>query len=152
MFTEFIKQKFLSKCEITDDCWIWKAGKMPQGYGSFSVNRKTYSAHRFSWRMFIGEVPPGLFVCHKRHCNNKACVNPNHLYLGTNRENQLDSVATGNFRNQNTNKTHCPCGHPLSGENLVIIKSTGSRSCRECRRLQNRNYMRRRRHKEKENE
>jgi len=139
---EKLKVRFLDSSLPQGDCRIWIRTLMPKtGYGCFSIRRKTYTAHRLAWRLFVGEIPQGLFVCHR--CNNKACVKIEHLYLADNRQNQLDAWRDGLGRNQNVGKTACPKGHPLSGENLFIIKSTGSRSCRECRRIQGAESMRR---------
>ena len=72
-------------------CWDWK-GTCPKnpGYGQFRSNMKIYRAHKASWIIHNGEIPKGMFVCH--HCDNKRCSNQEHLFLGTCKENNLDSI------------------------------------------------------------
>lgn len=64
-----------------------------KGYGRIQMNGKKHFAHRASWRAFHGEIPDGLFVLHK--CDVRCCVNPEHLFLGTNSDNMLDAYAKG---------------------------------------------------------
>lgn len=79
-----------------DDCWIWTAGKS-NGYGIFRVgDNKTISAHRYSYILHNGKEPGSLFVCHR--CDNPSCVNPDHLFLGTQGDNIQDMIDKGRFR------------------------------------------------------
>lgn len=71
-----------------DDCWPWKKGCAGFGYGSLKVNGKKEYAHHFAYEFFKGPIIEGLFVLHK--CNNPVCCNPNHLYLGTQKQNVSD--------------------------------------------------------------
>jgi len=88
--TDVVK-RFWSYVEITGlfDCWLWKGSKNKQGYGSFGTgNGKLIRTHRFSYLINIGSIPNGLQVNHK--CHNPSCVNPAHLYVGTQKENIAD--------------------------------------------------------------
>lgn len=75
-----------------DACWIWTAGGRG-GYGTFFLGGKMHGAHRVAYRIARGPIPNGLHVCHR--CDNPPCVRPDHLFLGTNHENQLDKCAKG---------------------------------------------------------
>lgn len=129
-----LDQRFAAKYKINEvsGCWNWTAGFMPNGYPQLRYSKeKNGYGHRFSYEHHVGPIPKGKQLHHK--CENKACVNPEHLELVTPRthlvERHPDSQASFNAR-----KTHCKRGHPLSGENLVIT-SQGRRSCRACRDL-----------------
>jgi len=74
-------------------CWVWTAAKKESGYGAFGVLRKTLKTHRIAWTLIKGSIAQNLFVCH--HCDNPACVNVDHLFLGTNTDNVRDMVAKG---------------------------------------------------------
>jgi len=112
-----------------DECWEWSGSKNPDGYGLFSLRGRGYRSHRVSWSIAHGGVPCGMHVCH--HCDNPACVNTSHLFIGTNYDNMRDKVLKG--RHPNTKKTACIHGHQLCGENLYI-SPRGSRECRACKR------------------
>ena len=114
------------------DCVIWK-GPSQYGYGIkvWKVNGKwkNLRAHRWAWAQEKGEIPEGKQVNHR--CGVSLCVNVEHLYLGTQAENMRDRQEHGTFANQNTRKTHCPYGHPYSGDNLRM-RPGGGRACKAC--------------------
>lgn len=125
-----LEKRFWAKVEKTEGCWIWKACIIASGYGQFSVRRidRIYS-HRVSYELFKGKIPDGLTIDHL--CRNRACVNPEHLEVVTGKENILRGQSPPA---ENARKTHCPKGHPLSGDNLIICKfRTGKRQCKICR-------------------
>lgn len=74
-------------------CWVWTGAIHHGGYGVVSVLRRSLGVHRVSWERHHGQIPDGLVVCHR--CDVRTCVRPDHLFLGTIRENALDSVAKG---------------------------------------------------------
>lgn len=110
-------------------CWIWGRSTMSSGYGHISSGRREgirmLGAHRVSYEMFNGPIPPGLVVMHS--CDEKLCINPAHLSVGTKSENSRDMTRKGRNFSAPRLRTHCPKGHEYSGTN-----SRGARICRIC--------------------
>jgi hypothetical protein len=107
-----------------DGCWEWTGAKTRGGYGSLGYERKTYRANRAAYLAYVGEIPPGMMVLHK--CDNPSCVNPDHLWLGTHRENMADAVRKDRvFRGGTVKK--------LTAEAVCRLRSGGSVAeiCRE---------------------
>lgn len=108
-------------------CWLWIASTMRDGYGTFFFHKKVMLAHRVAWILYKGELPDDIDVLHK--CDVKYCVNPDHLYLGSDPDNATDAVIRK--RNFNSAKMECIQGHPLYGANLYVFPNE-KRMCRIC--------------------
>jgi hypothetical protein len=88
-------RRFLNKVKKTNNCWLWEASlRNKDGYGQFRLNGKMRLAHRVSWQLFNGATT--LSVLHK--CDNPPCVNPNHLFLGSQLDNIRDCINKGRFK------------------------------------------------------
>ena len=97
--------KFCNKIDFTNYCWLWKVSKSSNGYGQISYKGTNYLAHRLMWEFLYGKIPNKLCICHK--CDNHACVNPSHLFLGTYSDNMLDcSKKKRNPANTNNRKSN----------------------------------------------
>lgn len=89
--------RFWRKVDQTGDCWVWSGAVSDKGYGSMGgPDGVTLLVHRFSWEIHYGPIPPGMFVCHR--CDNRPCVRPEHLFLGTAKDNTRDMMAKGRNR------------------------------------------------------
>lgn len=88
------KERFLKLIvKMDSECHEWRGQVKRDGYGRFCYEAKTIQAHRAAYLLFSGPIPDGLLVLH--HCDNRKCVNPEHLYLGTHQDNAMDMVRRG---------------------------------------------------------
>lgn len=85
--------RFLDKVDQTGDCWEWQGYRSPRGYGQVRRAGQSHLTHRYSYEQHVGPIPSGLQVCHR--CDNPSCVNPEHLFLGTQRDNMQDMYRKG---------------------------------------------------------
>ncbi len=117
---------FLSRIAQDDSsgCWVWTAGRARAGYGVFGMDGRTITAHRAAWRLFRGEIPRGVFVCH--HCDNPPCCNPDHLFLGTCADNVADMISKDRHARRERN------GHAkLNSRTVAAIRRCRGLSHRE---------------------
>lgn len=118
-----------------DECWLWSGSLNLKGYGYLVVGSRTNGrsnmlAHRLSYEIHNGSIPTGSLICHK--CDVPACVNPAHLFMGTQKDNMSDALRKGRMYFHNEHKTHCHKGHPFSEQNTQI--TNGTRVCALCNR------------------
>ena len=120
-----------------NDCWEYAHDVAVCGYGRFSFNNIREYAHRFSYMIHNGEIKNNLYVCHT--CDNKVCVNPWHLWLGTNSENIRDKIEKNRHLDNRKTRVICRRGHGVYGSNLYV-RPNGQRArvCKQCRKIDRR--------------
>jgi len=109
------EQRFWSKVNKTDTCWLWTGCCFSNGYGAFGVNSNNVGAHRYSYMLHKGEIAEGLVIRHT--CDVRVCVNPNHLIIGTLKDNINDMVE----RNRQAKGINC-CNTKLTEDDIREIR------------------------------
>jgi hypothetical protein len=125
-------------------CWNFTGAISKTGYGVVGLNKRVINAHRASWILSFGEIPsPTIQVCHK--CDNRKCINPDHLFLGTAKDNYKDMVIKGRWKSRSTSLKPrlslfvCMRGHDFTPENSIYNKK-GHKTCRICHNERQKNY------------
>lgn len=97
-FLKIDRKYLLDRVEMIPGCgcWIWTGALTSWGYGKIGAGKKTQRAHRVSWELFIGPIPDDMNVLHR--CDTPSCINPDHLFLGTFKDNTQDCIRKGRFR------------------------------------------------------
>ena len=119
-----LRERFDAKVSRGDGCWHWTACTNSSGYGQLLVRGASLGAHRVSWALHCGEIPPGMHVLHR--CDNRACVRPDHLFLGTNLDNVKDREAKGRNR-FSRNKGERNPGAKLTRQQAEAIRRSGAK-------------------------
>jgi hypothetical protein len=138
---EEFPQRIADKIQVTGFCWLW-TGATDRGYPRVAYPlgvERSARAHRVVYELLVGKIPKGKYLDHL--CRVRRCVNPDHLEPVTARENTLRSPISPAALN--SLKTHCPRGHEYAGDNLGVYRQ-GSRYCRACKRVKDRDWHRRR--------
>lgn len=129
MVDPFVMARFLANT-IRDrrDCWNWTGSENSNGYGRFVLNDRHILAHRLSYELFFGKIPNGLNVCHK--CDNRKCVNPEHLWLGSQSENLTDASTKGRMKQPDT-RAHRNGNTTLTWDKVRAIRAMHARGLRK---------------------
>jgi hypothetical protein len=135
-----ISERFWAKVKrgAPDECWLWFGAKGSKGHGQIFMNGRLHIASRVSWAMANGrEFPADMMACHS--CDNPPCVNPAHIWPGTNGDNMRDCVKKGRHDPRSRSRqTHCKRGHEFTSENTIARRDYPSRRiCRICRDARN---------------
>lgn len=137
------RDKFMTRVALIPfrECWEWIGMRTDNGRGAFygtvllSPGPTTTGAHRIAYKLFVGPIPPGLFVLHR--CDNPGCVRPDHLFLGTHADNVLDWIRKGRTTKGKpryaTRRDLCSKGHPIEAT-LGTMKGRFCPTCAKARR------------------
>lgn len=115
-----LAERFLAKVDKSGECWLWTGCLDKDGYGKFRIKKKIFRTHRISYELYVEPIPDGLYVCH--HCDNPSCVNPDHLFVGTSKDNMRDMISKS---------------HNRKGQNNSNAKLTSKQVCEIRERIAN---------------
>ena len=121
-------------------CWVWPRSLSADGYGQIRIAGGREGAHCIFWLLHNGPIPDGMCVLHK--CDVPNCVNPEHLFLGTKKDNWHDAMKKGRLPQVGKRKEACKYGHQFVEENLYIHPN-GRRECKQCRARRRTEYEQR---------
>lgn len=139
--TEEEIKKFIDESSVSEPntgCILWTGGADKDGYGKLRAFGIDWRAHRLVYHFFKNKISPNDIVCHK--CDTPACINPDHLFLGSPLLNMQDKASKGRLRNQNIGKTHCKNGHEFTSENTRLDETTKGSPKRICITCYTKNY------------
>jgi hypothetical protein len=120
-------------CKVTSACIEWTGLIQPNGYGRLHISNSAIGAHRLAWSLANGRAPKrGMDICHS--CDNRKCINPDHLFEGTRSENMQDAAKKNRIYAPNKGKKVCIRGHGFTEENTKV-RDNGRRECKQCRKL-----------------
>jgi hypothetical protein len=126
---EHLPRRFWEKVspEPNSGCWLWAGSANEHGYGELWFGQRNERAHRLSYEYLVADLPSAWLVCHR--CDNPACVNPEHLFVGTHKQNTADMIAKGRHVPA-PRVTACLRGHPRTPANTLA-----NGGCKPCRRF-----------------
>ena len=133
-YIESVQARLKSRIIISPSgCWLWQGAISSSGYGEISYEGTPSLTHRVSWLVFNGAIPDGRIICHT--CDIRSCINPEHLFAGTYKENQQDSIRKGRAADHTPPAiAFCQRGHEFTSDN-TYWRPEGRRMCRTCMRL-----------------
>ena len=119
-----LEERFWAKVKKTSKCWLWLSTVNDKGYGFIGFRKKLISAHRYSYSLHNGEIPSGMHVLH--HCDNPSCVNPKHLWIGTNYDNVQDKMRKGrDYDKRNAKNPNAKLTLDLADEIRLLYEKGG---------------------------
>jgi HNH endonuclease len=116
--------------EPNTGCWLYAGNTNAAGYGITTIRQRRLFAHRFAYELAVGKIPSGMLICHR--CDTPACVNPDHLFIGSGADNTHDMQRKGRGRGRFTGATHCSHGHEFTAENTHVVPGESKRRCKAC--------------------